>query len=197
MRIQREQRTDEDGYTLIELMVAGLLGILVLTVVAGIMVSSTTTESLVRNVSTATKSGQSATNSLERGIRNAAYAVSTTQSVKVTAVGTDQMVTALVVGSGTTSTTQCVAWYYSSSAGTIRYHAAASGSITTPTASVLNTWSLLASGVTPVTGTTIFTQSSTTELAFAFKVDAGKDPAIPFQSAVASQTGVTGSVTCF
>ncbi|MCU1415001.1 MAG: hypothetical protein JWN80_2341, partial [Microbacteriaceae bacterium] len=194
-----DHSTDEadDGFTLIELLVSGLLGVLVLIVVAGIMISSTTTESLVRNVSTATKSGQSATNSIERGIRNAAYAVGTTQSVKVTVIGSDQIVTALVVGNGATATTQCEAWYFSSTAKTIRYHAWTSGSITAPIASVLSTWTLLASGVTPVTGTTIFTQSSSTELAFSFKADAGKDPAIPFQSAVSSQTGVTGSVACF
>ncbi|MES2169260.1 MAG: hypothetical protein V4479_00850 [Actinomycetota bacterium] len=194
---QSDHDAADDGYTLVELMVAGLLGVLVLIVVAGIMISSTTTEGLVRNVSTATKSGQGVTNSLERVIRNAAISSGTTKSVLVTAVGSDQMVTALTVGSGATATTQCAAWYFSSAAKAIRYHTWASGAITAPSAAVLSTWTLLASGITPVTGTTIFTQSSSTEIAFAFKVDAGKDPAIPFQSAVASQTGMTGTIACF
>lgn len=197
MKKFRVARESDDGFTLIELMVSGLLGVLVISVVAGIMFSSTNTEGLVRNVSVATEAGQSLTNSLERGIRNSAYKVGTLQSVRVLNVGSDQLVTALTVGSGSAISASCSAWYYSAATHSVRFFSWPSGAIVAPTLAALSSWKLLSTGVSPVTGDFIFTLDGPTTLSFAFNEDAGKDPAIPFQSTVASRTAITGSTACF
>lgn len=205
MRLPSKAGNSAEGFTLIELMVGGLLGVLILVLVAGITVSSTATEGLVRNVSIATSAGQSLTNSIERGVRNAASSAGTTKTVQVLPDGSptvladanDQLVTALVVGSGATITTSCAAWYYSASTKSIRYRTWASGAVIPPTVAQLSSWRLLSAGVTPVTGTTIFTQLNSNSISFAFNEDAGNDPAIPFQSTVTSRTAMAGNTACF
>lgn len=182
----------DEGFTLIELMVSSLLSIVVLLVIAGIMVSSTTTEHLVRNVSSATQQGQSATNLLERGIVNSGLG-----SLTITTAGADQFVTALEIGSAATASTSCAGWYYSAAAKTLSYHSQLSAFTSVPSASALATWTLLASGVGPVTGSTIFTKAGSDQLAFSFAVDAGTDQPVTYQSSVSSRTGVTGDFACF
>jgi hypothetical protein len=105
-------------------------------------------------------------------------------------------VEALVVGSASTATAKCNAWYYSASTSKV-YWTSSATAITAPSAAQLATWFLLSTGVSPISGTTIFTLSGTTGLSIAFKEDAGSDAAVPFQSTVTSITGLTGSVACY
>lgn len=184
-----DTRSDR-GFTLIELIVASGLIVLVLSVLGGIMISSLTTETSVRNVTTATSTGQLVTTSLERGIRNAATPITFSAPG-----GIDQMITARVAGSGAVVSYSCQAWYYSSVNQTIRYTRSATA-ITAANASAQTGWTLLASGVTPLaSGTPVFSLSGSA-VSFAFKVDAGKYPAVAFESSVTSQSGITGVAPC-
>jgi len=188
-RDQITPRADR-GFTLIELIVASGLIVLVLSVLGGIMISSMTTERSVRTLTTATSTGQLVTGSLEDGIRNAATPITFTAPG-----GIDQMVTARVAGTGSALTFSCQAWYYSSVNKTIRYKRADTA-ITAANAAAQTGWTLLAEGVTPkTTGVPVFSLSGST-VSFAFKVDAGKYPAVVFDSSITSQSGVTGVAPC-
>ena len=196
MRFRRPSE-QQDGFTLIELMVAAFLGVVVLSIVGGIMWSSSQAEGLVRNVTTATSAGQAVTNSLETGIRNSEYKPATTIPLTILTSGSDQMLVALVAQNGATVSAKCEAWYYDATNKVIRYTTSASA-IALPNAATLATWTKLSTGVGLVTGSsTVFSLRGTTGINFAFQEDAGKDPAVAFQSTVTSRTGVTGSVACF
>jgi prepilin-type N-terminal cleavage/methylation domain-containing protein len=187
----------EDGFTLVELMVAILLSALVLSIVGGLMFSSQSTEVIVGSVTQATQNGTAVQNSIVNGIRNSESSLGTSLPFKLTVPATgDQMVTALVVGSGATATTTCQAWYFSSSTKSIRYKVSSSA-IGTPNAAVLATWTLLSTGVTPISGSTIFSPTGTNGLSMAFNEAAGNDPAVPFQTSVYSRTGLTGTISCY
>ncbi|MEJ1231044.1 MAG: hypothetical protein WDM88_11105 [Galbitalea sp.] len=196
MRDESETTRGEAGFTLVELMVASLLTVIVVGVIGGILISSQNTQGVVSTVGTATTSGQLVTNSIESGIRNSENW--STRLRPLHAHGArrgDQLLTALVVGGGATAVAKCTAWYYSASTGSIRYRSSATA-IPTPTSATLSSWSLLSSGVMPISGTSVFSLTGTNGVSIAFKENAGRDPAVPFQSTVYSLTTLTGSISC-
>lgn len=167
----------DGGFTLIEMMVAALLFTLVGIVVGGIFISSLRAQQTVTGVSTSTNTAQSAATSIDNGIRNAS-------GYQLSAAGPDQLLVARVAGSGSSLTWSCVAWYYSSSQGTIRTTRGAVGTkITTPTSSQLATWTVLTTAASPRSGSTIFTDVDGTSVTVSFDVTgAGKKVAMQFTS---------------
>jgi prepilin-type N-terminal cleavage/methylation domain-containing protein len=191
------EEKNEDGFTLVELIVASLLLALVISVIGGLMYSTQKTEVLVQTTTTATTSGQAVINSVENGVRNSEVSAGQSVPIKLTnPTGSDQMLTALVVGSGTTATTTCKAWYYSASAGTVSI-TSSTAAISAPTVAQLATWTQVATGVSPISGSTIFSLAGTTGVNLSYKVSAGLDPSVPFSSTVISRTGTTGTTACF
>ena len=188
----------QSGFTLVELMVGALLTVLVLTIVGGLVISSTRSEGIVRSVAQATQAGQVVTASVQNGIRNSAISLNTGTPYRlIVPSGSDQLLVALVVSSGTTATASCSAWYYSATAGEVRYMTSSSA-IAAPTAGQLATWTLLSKGVTPVSpSTTIFTANGTYGLTLAFQEAAGSASPIVFQSSITSRTGMTGAIACY
>jgi prepilin-type N-terminal cleavage/methylation domain-containing protein len=191
----RTLRSQDGGFTLIEMLVASVLFVVVGSVIAGIFISSLNVQQTVSGVSASTNTAQSAASSIDQSIRNASgYAL--------TSVGSDQLLVARVAGTGTSVTWSCVAWYYSASTGQIRSTRGAVGTkITTPTSSALATWTLLTGAVTARSGSTIFTDVDGTTLNVAFDVTgAGKKVAMQFSASrpigVASST-LTESEKCY
>jgi prepilin-type N-terminal cleavage/methylation domain-containing protein len=187
-------RTD-DGFTLIELLVSALLIVVVLSVIGGLMFSTMKAQGTVSTVTSATTQGQLVSSSIENGIRNASVGISPNAYKLTTPSGTDQLLIALVVGSGATITSTCSAWYYSASTQSIRFKNSASA-ITAPTAAALTSWTLLSTGVTPTAGSSIFALSGPS-LSFAFRQAAANNSYVSFSSTISSRTGMTGSSPCF
>lgn len=189
----------EQGFTLVELMVAAMLSLVVLTLIGGILFSSTQAEGTVRTVAQATSAGQVVTASVQNGIRNSAISLNSTTPYKLTVpTGSDQLLVALVVSNGTTATASCAAWYYSATAQTVRYLTSGSA-ISAPTSAALANWTLLAKGISPISpSTTIFTARGTYGVNLAFQASAGTTASpIPFQSSITSRTGMTGAIACY
>lgn len=192
----RERSSDESGFTLPEMIISSLILFIVIIIIGGIMTSSQKTTVLVTTTTTATSNGQAAINSIETGVRNSENSLGGSVPLKLTnPTGYDQMLTGLVIGKSTAGTAACQAWYYQASTSKL-YTKTSSAQITAPTAAQVSKWVLLASGVSPVSGTSIFTFVTPT-VTVSYKVDAGKDPAVPFTSTFASRTGSTGTITCF
>jgi Tfp pilus assembly protein PilW len=190
MTIQLPDR--ESGFTLIELMVVCLLLVAVLSVVGGIFYSTITAQQKVDKVTTSADTAQSAASTIDDRIRNAS-------EFRVTSpVAGDQLLVARAAGTGATVDWACYGWYYSSSAHTLRMTTTTPGTkITAPTTSQLASWTLLASGVTPPSGSSVFTQDAL-RLTVAFDVSAGstaKPTGIRFTTA--ALTGASGAGTCY
>jgi Tfp pilus assembly protein PilW len=177
-------RSDQSGFTLIELIVSALLTVVVLGIVTGIFLSLSSTSTSVRSVTTATTAGQAAANSIERAARNSS---SMTASSPVTG---DYLLKARTLGSGSTALWTCAYWYYSAADKTIRYKSS-SVAITALTYAAQKSWSLLSDGVSPMTSTTdVFSvpaAASPQTLILSFKESAGKSAPVVFTSSSSNQ----------
>ena len=150
-RISRHQTTGpESGFTLIELLVSMGLAVLVLLVVGGFMISSSHTERDVRSATEASTAGQLVVRSVQAGVRNASR-------VALTEISDEQMLVVRTAGGGTPVEWACQAWYYVPEGGGTLYmkRVAPAVKIEPPTAVELDSWTLLADGIS-MTNTKIF-----------------------------------------
>jgi Tfp pilus assembly protein PilW len=181
----------DEGFTLVELLVYSLLLVVVIAVVGGLFISSTTTQQAVGRVTDATKAAQLTADSIESGVRNASAFTITTPT------GTDQLLRARTVLGDSAATWTCMAWYYQASGGgSIRYTKSSTAISATPSAATLATWTLLESGVSPTSGTTIFSGTFPL-LNLSFKGLASGNAPVGITSSAVSRTGVTGSSPCY
>lgn len=179
------------GFSLIELMVTSLLVGLVTIAVASVLIGTTTAERSVRTVATATNSGGLVARTITDRLTNAAT------PILPPAITGDQVVAARVASKGSTAVWSCMAWFYSASDRTVRQttYTPPLGTVTTASQ---RSWTLLADGVRPLSGSTgIFSAIGTVGVGLAFTVDAGSSPPVKFQTSITSQTRVAGSAPCF
>ena len=191
-RFRTGQIRADGGLSLIETIVYALLLVVVVALVGGIIISSTSTQASVSRVNTATTTGQLAASSVQNGIRNSTAFVLKTY-------GSDQLVVASTVPAGATTTPSCYAWYFSSSARTLRYTKLTAALATQPSASTMGGWTLLASNVTTDGGPTVFSRSSGTDpmLTITFATTAGSSKPVQFTSSVVSRLAGTDISSCY
>lgn len=187
--IQASQGFRSDrGFTLVELMVYVGLVTLVLLVAGNIFDSLLKVQNTVVGSTSAAENAQVVTRNLENGLRNGT-------AVSLQSVGSSQLVLARTAGNGNTTTWQCDAWYWDATTNQVRFKSSAN-QILTPTAAELATWQLLSTGVTPLSGTSIFTLSGS-RLAIAFNAAAAGTTKVAVQTAVTVQAGTWVSSPCF
>jgi len=182
--------TRDDGFTLVEVIVALALTSLVLTVIGGLFISVTKTQQTVDAVTSSTTSGQQAATTITDRVRNGS-------GFLLTNSGADQLVVARSAGTGSALTWTCYGWYYSASGKSIRMATTSPGTkITVPSAAQLAGWTLLVSGVSPRSGSQVFT-SSGTQLSLAFNAQSGGHPPVAIQTSASPLTGTTEDHSCF
>lgn len=145
------ERTQEGGFTLVELVISGMLVSVVVLVVGGILVSSYRAESVVRSVTTSTTDAQLAVNVMESTIRNAS-------AVRVSgATGGSQLAQVRVVSATGPS---CVSWYYHAPTEAI-YERRGTSAVGAPSESAVapSGWTLLIDGVTPAQGSAVLVEA--------------------------------------
>lgn len=145
------KRTSDEGFTLIELMVAGLIMSLVMIAAGGMMIGMLSAQRTVAVVTQTATTAQVAASGIATGVRNAS-------DIRLTAPAAgDQLLVTRSALQQSTITWICRAWHYSAADDTLRTKTSSPGTVVTnPTASQLATWSTIATGVTPRTGTDIF-----------------------------------------
>lgn len=187
--IERLRR--DNGFTLSELIVSSALFSLVILVAGSILLGQVSAQQQVSAVTSATTEAQLASSTIDGGIRNSS-------GFELTAVGSDQLLVARVAGGGATLQWVCRAWYYSADADTIRMTSTTPGTpVAAPTVAQLATWTLLADGITPTTGTTIFSASGDLlTVSFRAKTDDDNRP-VAIELSSAPLAGVTESTTCY
>ncbi|MCU1599052.1 MAG: hypothetical protein JWQ47_2791 [Glaciihabitans sp.] len=187
-------RTDlrrDDGFTLVELMVACVVMAIVLAAVGGLMVSLITTPRSVTARENASSSAQLAMRSIQIGVRNSSDFLLTSPN------GADQLLVARTAQSGSTIVWVCSAWYYSASDRSIRYLSSPTAIPIAPTSSDLASWRTLDTSVTPISGGGIFTVSGA-EVRVAFNgAVTGQTAPQSIITSVFSRAGSTGSPACY
>jgi len=187
-------RGDEDGFTLVELVVATAVLSVILLAIGGLLFGTTITQRSVSAVSQSTSSAQTAADAIRTQVRNAS-------EFRLFPVGAaDQLLVARVAGTGSTATYTCVGWYYAAVEHELRTRSwGVNGSTAIPTSSaVASTWALLLDGVSPRSGSAVFQPPSggTIEVAYEVETDDRNEPtALQFTAALAGQQG--GGSTCW
>jgi len=181
---------NDDGFTLIELIVYSALLVLVLSVVGGLFMSGFSTVNAVRTVPNASTAGQVVADSVETNVRNASDFRLTIPT------GTDQLLVARTAQRDATLAWNCIAWYYSASGSGSIYFKQSGAAILTPSAGDLATWVLLDEGLSPASGTGIFSTAGQ-QLTVSFKGLAGNHPPVIITSSATSRAGASGSLSCF
>lgn len=181
----------DSGLTLVELAVAGAILALVLVAIGAVLVGALNAQRTVAAVTQTTSTAQAAVTAITEGVRNSSELRLTTPT------GSDQLLVTRTAGQGASLTWSCHAWYYSASAGTIRTTTTADGTrITAPTGPQLATWTVAVTGVSPVTGATIFSSASG-GVRIAFRADVSDGQPVLIQTTAIMRTGVGGAGTCF
>jgi prepilin-type N-terminal cleavage/methylation domain-containing protein len=181
----------DDGFTLVELMIACVLTAIVMAAVGGLLVSLMITPRAVTARETTASSAQLAVQSIQVGVRNSSDFRLTSPN------GTDQLLVARTAQAGSTIVWVCSAWYYSASEQSIRYLSSPSTIPAAPSSSDLASWTTLDTAVTPVSGSGIFTVSGEeVDVAFNGAV-AGQSLPQTMITSVFSRAGSTGSPVCY
>jgi prepilin-type N-terminal cleavage/methylation domain-containing protein len=184
-----EREHDDRGFTLIELLIASMLLVVVLGIVGAMLAGLQTASKRTDALSATTTSAQVAAESIERGIRNSSDFLVTNPT------GSDQLLVARTAQGGSTIVWKCVAWYYSAAGGSIRY-TQSSSAIAAPSASALSSWTLLAGGVAPLSGTAVFSGTNP-QLTLAFSGQSAAGGSVAIASTVLSRAGSSGSPACY
>ena len=184
-------RDEDSGFTLIELMAVTLLIAMVMSVLAGIFISTMLAQQTVGHRTEATNDAQVAASGLDYAIRNAS-------EFQLTANSSDQLLVVRTATAGASVGWTCASWYFDESADELRQNISAVGTIVSaPSADLLSTWTLVASGVTPVSGSTIFSASGG-KLTVAFNVNhSNDDEPTAIQFTTAKLTSVTETHACY
>ena len=188
-------RTNDRGFSLVELLIAMSLFAVIVTVVGSIIVSALTADRTVRQVTDSTTDGQLVVNVIEQTVRN-----STAVFVDPDADGVSVFAVARTTAGGTA---RCEAWFYDNVVGSM-FSLSSSTAIVPPTpGSVGSDWRLLSAGVAPIednagAAVPVLALDGTRGLAVSFSVDGGAGVSSLFITTVtgrAPQSNV--SPTCF
>lgn len=189
--MRRRALSDDAGLTLIELLVTVLLLGLVVSAVAGVMISMFSAQRTVASVTQKTTAAQAAASGIADGVRNASDLALTAPS------GSNQLLVVRTANSDATLTWSCRAWYFDAAAGALRATTTADGTkITAPSATQLSKWTLVAGDLAPRTGTGIFTAVAG-GIAISFNAQTSAGPPVVISTTATKRSGVAEAGSCF
>jgi prepilin-type N-terminal cleavage/methylation domain-containing protein len=188
-------RTNDRGFSLVELLIAMSLFAVIITIVGSIIISALTADRTVREVTGSTTSGQLVVNVIEETVRN-----STAVFVDPDADGVSVFAVARTTAGGTA---RCQAWFYDNEVGAFFEQSNATAIVPPTPGDVGADWTLLSSGVAPIDDNAgsplpVIALDGTRGLAVNFSVDGGTQVSSLFITTVtgrAPQSNV--SPTCF
>jgi prepilin-type N-terminal cleavage/methylation domain-containing protein len=192
IRRLRRIAAEDSGFTLIELIAATTLIAMVMSVLAGIFISTMLAQQTVQQRTQATNDAQVAASGLDYAIRNASEFQLTTVNT------TDQLLVVRTATAGSSVNWTCASWYFSKSGKELRQNISAVGTlVTAPTSAQLSAWTLVAQGVSPTAGSTIFGASGG-KLSVAFNVlHATDDEPTAINFTTAKLTSVVETHACY
>lgn len=179
----------EDGLGLVELLIYTALTLIILSAVGGVVVSMVSVQNQVMGSANSAEQAQLISRSINAGVRN-----STAVDLQVVNVS-DQILRVRTASAANTAVWSCQAWYFNAADQSLRMKTSVS-SIATPSQEQLATWTLLASGVAPVQGSTIFLLNGV-KLSIIFSERVANETPIIIRTSVSQRGGVRISAPCF
>jgi hypothetical protein len=182
------EESSEAGFSLVELMVYAILGVLALVMVGGILIQSLQVQNRVGTTNSAASSGQLVAASVERGVRTSTtVAWSSSASGELLVARTNNSVGAVSCGYD--------AWYWANAGTGAMYYTTSASAITEPSSGQLATWTKLATGIQKSGTTLIFTVSGQ-QVAVRFNVAIGTDTPLPIKTTAVSNGTTLESSQC-
>lgn len=188
---------EEDGFTLIEMMVASSLAVIILVIAGGMLIAGLRTQETALRVTEAANTAQQIVHSVQAGIKNASAITVTSNAV----TGTQLLLVRTVSLDPNSTAPSCQAWYYTPANGGAVYTKKTTPPIpiTVPAGGPQGTWTVLGTGVTPadpITGK-VFNAPSGGRVELKFDVAAGSHPYVLINTMTYSSQSTAVSSPCF
>jgi Tfp pilus assembly protein PilV len=203
---QSGRSTDEAGISLIELIIASALSLLVLSLIAGLFLSTYHAQNSIRTATQAAALGQLIARSVDQGVSNAtALKVQTdsatgAQLMLARTYGMDPSVDPTQAAAAGSS---CLAWFYSPASGGAIYtkRTTPAVAIAMPTTTPDSSWTLLGNGLEVQVGAApsalIFSTPDGTRVDLKFDVLNGSDNPVHIETTATIPNPTTESAPCF
>lgn len=190
-------RTDQRGFTLVELMISTGLTLIVLVIAGGVLVSGLRTQEIARSVTDAANTAQLIVHSVQAGVKNASAITVTSNAT----TGTQLLLVRTVSSDPASTAPSCQAWYYTPANGGAVYtkKTTPAAAITLPTGGPQGVWTILGSGVSPadpVTGK-VFNAPNGGRVELKFDVAAGSHPYVLINTMTYNSQSTSVSTPCF
>lgn len=185
----RNLRRDEEGFTLVELIIYSALFVGVVIIVGSLLINTLRGDTLVRDSATATQTAQLITRSFKPSIANAS------DLQRTLTAGNGELVVAHTLGGQATPTWRCDAWFYDPSGDGSIYWKSGPAGVAIPVPTTYAGWTKLADGVRP-RGSRVFT-TTTGGVILDFTVDAGDRPPVLISTTFHQRIPESESLACF
>lgn len=187
----------EDGFTLVELMIASGLTIIVLVIAGGILISALRTQEIARSVTDAANTAQQIVHSVQAGVKNASAITVTSDAT----TGTQLLLVRTVSSDPNSTAPSCQAWYYTPANGGAVYtkKTTPAATITLPSGGPQGVWTILGTGVSPADPTTgkVFNAPNGGRVELKFDVAAGSHPYVLINTMTYNSQSTSVSSPCF
>lgn len=190
-------RTDQRGFTLVELMISTGLTLIVLVIAGGVLISGLRTQEIARSVTDAANTAQLIVHSVQAGVKNAS-AITVSSN---TTTGTQLLLVRTVSSDPASTAPSCQAWYYTPANGGAVYtkKTTPATAITVPSGGPQGVWTILGSGVSPadpITGK-VFNAPNGGRVELKFDVAAGSHPYVLINTMTYNSQSTSVSSPCF
>lgn len=190
-------KEDDQGFTLIELMISTGLTLIVLAITGGILISGLKTQEISRTVTDAANTAQQIVHSVQSGVKNASAITVTSNAT----TGTQLLLVRTVSSDPNSTAPSCQAWYYTPSNGGAVYttKTTPAAAITVPTGGPQGVWTILGTGVSPADPTTgkVFNAPNGGRVELKFDVAAGAHPYVLINTMTYNSQSTSVSSPCF
>lgn len=190
-------RSEQRGFTLVELMISSGLTLIVLVIAGGVLISGLRTQEIARTVTDAANTAQLIVHSVQTGVKNAS-AITVTSN---TTTGTQLLLVRTVSSDPASTAPSCQAWYYTPANGGAVYttKTTPATAITLPTGGPQGVWTILGSGISPadpITGK-VFNAPNGGRVELKFDVAAGSHPYVLINTMTYNSQSTSVSSPCF
>jgi type II secretory pathway pseudopilin PulG len=190
---------DDNGFTLVELLVFSFFSVIILAIAGGILISSLNVERETRGLAETANLGQLVSRTVEEGARNA----SDIRAEPLTAAGQLLRARVAVGTTGGSVTWECQSWYYSAVTTGFYWATSTTGAVSAPTSEAelrASPWLFLGDGLHPDDETGTFFGSDGSNVTLRFRVSSDDVDLVLIPNTVVkrqSATGGVGPATCF
>ena len=198
--------TGEAGVTLIEMVIASALSLLVLSLIAGLFLSTYHAQNSIRTATQAAELGQLIARSVDQGVSNAtALKVQTDPSTgaQLMLARTYGMAPGVDPTQAAAAGSSCLAWFYSPASGGAIYtkRTTPATAIAIPAGAPDSSWTLIGSGLEVQVGAApsalIFSTPDGTRVDLKFDVVNGQDNPVHIETTATIPNPTTESAPCF